>query len=122
MDAEFFWILVKKEIKKQNTTQEWLARKAEIPLGTLKQQIHHKRTPDVLQAFAIAEALEVPIEYLATGHYPTGLTPAEQQLVKMYRRMNDRARKMILKQVEEALQNEFAQGRAGAAPPEKQDG
>jgi transcriptional regulator with XRE-family HTH domain len=70
MDGVFFWSLVKAEIKKQNTTQEWLASKIGMPIGTLKQQIHFNRLPDTVFSYKIASALHTSVEYLVTGEEP----------------------------------------------------
>jgi transcriptional regulator with XRE-family HTH domain len=67
MDGKFFWTMVKATIKNQNTTQDWLASKIGMPIGTLKQQIHFNRLPDTVQSYRIAAALGVSVEYLITG-------------------------------------------------------
>ena len=62
-----FWQRVKAEIKRQNTTQEWVARRAGIILGSFRGWIAKDRLPDVKDGVAIAGALGVTVEYLLTG-------------------------------------------------------
>ncbi len=64
------WERVKRLIKEQNTTQEWLARKIGpdgIPSQTLRRWIAHNVMCNADQAFDIAKALGVSVEYLLTG-------------------------------------------------------
>ena len=62
-----FWDNVKTKIQTQNTTQEWVATKANISLATFQGWISRKRLPHVDQAVAIATALNTTVEYLVTG-------------------------------------------------------
>ena len=62
-----FWENVKKEILAQNTTQEWVCRKAGISYRTFRGWISLERLPSVMDAGLIAGALQVSVEYLLTG-------------------------------------------------------
>ena len=62
-----FFDRVKEEIKKQNTTQEWIAKKCNISVSTFKGWISKERVPNVKQAVAIAQTLGISVEYLVTG-------------------------------------------------------
>jgi transcriptional regulator with XRE-family HTH domain len=62
-----FWENVKKEIKRQNTTQEWTAKKAGISFNTFQGWISKKIYPRADDAVYIAEALNTSVEYLVTG-------------------------------------------------------
>lgn len=62
-----FWERLKIEVKKKNTTQEWLATETNIPFGTLRKWLSNKTMPNADQAYAIAKALGVTVEYLLTG-------------------------------------------------------
>ena len=86
--APDFWDRVKSEIEAQNTTQEWVARMADIHPGTMKQQIHHKRLPDVVQGQKMAVALETTVEYLVTGAPPEGIRPAILALAREISRLS----------------------------------
>jgi transcriptional regulator with XRE-family HTH domain len=66
-DATVFWSNVKKEIKLQNTTQEWVAMKANISFNTFQGWIAKGIFPRVDDAVRIAGALNTSVEYLVTG-------------------------------------------------------
>ncbi len=64
------WERVKRLIKEQNTTQEWLAKQIGpngIPSQTLRRWISHNVMCNADQAFCIAKALGVSVEFLLTG-------------------------------------------------------
>jgi len=61
-----FWIHVKEEIKRQNTTQEWIAEQCGISYATFRGWINYQRIPRADQAVAIAKALNTTVEYLVT--------------------------------------------------------
>jgi len=67
MNAEFFWEMVKKEVEKQHTSFEWLYRKTQIPKGTFSSWKNRNTIPRADEAFLIANALNVSVEYLLTG-------------------------------------------------------
>jgi transcriptional regulator with XRE-family HTH domain len=70
MKAEFFWKMVKKEVERQNTSFEWLYQKTQIPKGTFSSWKNRNIIPRADEAFRIAEALKVSVEYLLTGTDP----------------------------------------------------
>jgi transcriptional regulator with XRE-family HTH domain len=65
--AAIFWENVKKEIKYQNTTQEWVAKKAGISFNTLEGWIAKGIYPRVNDAVRIAVSLNISVEYLVSG-------------------------------------------------------
>jgi len=67
MNAEFFWKMVKNEVEKQQTSFEWLYRKTQIPKGTFSSWKNRNIIPRADEAFRIAEALKVSVEYILTG-------------------------------------------------------
>jgi transcriptional regulator with XRE-family HTH domain len=67
MNAEFFWRIVKKEVDRQKTSFEWLYRKTGIPKGTFSSWKSRNLMPRAGDAFKIADALGVSVEYLLTG-------------------------------------------------------
>jgi hypothetical protein len=91
-----FWDRVKGEIKTQNTTQEWIAKKAGIVPGTIKQQIHHNRLPDIIQGQKIAEALETTVEYLVTGKPPANMPEDILSIVNAAKKLNSEGKKAAL--------------------------
>lgn len=65
--AAVFWKNVKKEIKLQNTTQEWIAKKASISFNTFQGWISKAIYPRANEAVRIAVALDTSVEYLVRG-------------------------------------------------------
>jgi transcriptional regulator with XRE-family HTH domain len=70
-DAAIFWENVKREIKNQNTTQDWVAKKAGISFNTFQGWIAKGIFPRVNEAARIASALAVTIDYLVSGAAPS---------------------------------------------------
>ena len=66
-NAAVFWENVKKEIKTQNTTQEWVAQKTGISYNTFQGWISKRIFPRVNEAVLIAAALNTSVEYLFCG-------------------------------------------------------
>lgn len=62
-----FWDRVKAEVKRQDTTLEWVALKTGISKRTLYGWIAKRVLARVDEAHAIASALGVTVEYLVTG-------------------------------------------------------
>jgi transcriptional regulator with XRE-family HTH domain len=67
MEADNFWIRVKREVDRQHTSFEWLYRKTAIPKGTFSSWKNRNIIPRADAAYRIAEALGVSVEYLLTG-------------------------------------------------------
>jgi transcriptional regulator with XRE-family HTH domain len=65
--AAVFWENIKKEIKLQNTTQEWVAKKAGINFNTFQGWIAKGIYPRVNDAVRIALSLNTSVEYLVSG-------------------------------------------------------
>ena len=66
-DASVFWENVKKEIKAQNTTQEWVAKNSGISFNTFQGWISKGIFPRVNEAIRIAVSLNTSIEFLVNG-------------------------------------------------------
>ena len=66
-DPSIFWKNVKKEIKSQNTTQEWVAKNSGISFNTFQGWISKGVYPRVNEAIRIAVSLNTSVEYLANG-------------------------------------------------------
>ncbi|GHT77243.1 hypothetical protein FACS1894130_00930 [Spirochaetia bacterium] len=66
-NAALFWENIKKEVKAQNTTQEWVAKKAGISFNTFEGWKSKKIFPRVNDAVRIAAALNTSVEYLVRG-------------------------------------------------------
>ncbi|MDR1996796.1 MAG: helix-turn-helix domain containing protein [Candidatus Margulisbacteria bacterium] len=67
MKAELFWRIVKHEVKRQNTSFEWLYRKTSIAKGTFSSWKNRNIIPRADAVYKIAAALKVSSEYLLTG-------------------------------------------------------
>ena len=66
-DVSIFWKNVKKEIKSQNTTHEWVAKNSGISFNTFQGWISKNVYPRVNEAIRIAASLNTSVEYLAGG-------------------------------------------------------
>jgi len=66
-NALVFWDNVKKEIKSQNTTQEWVAKNSGISFSTFQGWIVKGMYPRLNEAIRIATSLNTSVEYLASG-------------------------------------------------------
>jgi len=66
-DASVFWDNVKREIKSQNTTQEWVAKNSGISFNTFHGWIAKGVYPRLNEAIRIAVSLNTSVEYLAAG-------------------------------------------------------
>jgi len=66
-DALIFWENVKREIKSQNTTQEWVAKNSGISFSTFQGWILKGMYPRLNEAIRIAASLNTSVEYLASG-------------------------------------------------------
>lgn len=62
-----FWENVNREIKKINTTQEWLSTKAGIKYMTFKGWVAKDVLPRVDDAVKLSKALGVSVEFLISG-------------------------------------------------------
>jgi hypothetical protein len=105
MSNVFFWNMVKKEIETQNTSQEWVAHKAQLNFGTMKQQIHHKRVPDAETAYKIAVALETTVEYLVTGVPPAGLSIEAMEIAQIFNNLSPEGQKAAQSMMEGLLKD-----------------
>ena len=94
-----FWMMLKTEIKTQNTTQEWIAGKIGVPLSTFRKWMTKKTYPDARESTEIARLLETSVEYLVTGsvYDPGELNEFERILISEYRQLSpvDREKFMI---------------------------
>ena len=76
-NALVFWENVKKEIKSQNTTQEWVAKNSGISFNTFQGWISKGIYPRVNEAIRIAASLNTSVEYLANGAVQNSKKPIE---------------------------------------------
>jgi transcriptional regulator with XRE-family HTH domain len=86
-----FWENVKKEIKLQNTTQEWVAKKAGISFSTFQGWISKAIYPRVNEAVRIAAALGTSVEFLVRGTVKDNTKVIDiicKQLPEIHNRLN----------------------------------
>jgi len=76
-NAAIFWENIKKEIKSQNTTQEWVAKNSGISFNTFQGWISKGIYPRVNEAIRIAVSLNTSVEYLANGAVQNSKKPIE---------------------------------------------
>jgi transcriptional regulator with XRE-family HTH domain len=76
-NASIFWENVKKEIKTQNTTQEWVAKNSGISFNTFQGWISKGIYPRVNEAIRIAASLNTSVEYLVSGAVQNNNKPIE---------------------------------------------
>ena len=76
-DASVFWENVKKEIKSQNTTQEWVAKNAGVSFNTFQGWISKGIYPRVNEAVRIAVSLNTSVEYLVSGAVQNNKKPID---------------------------------------------
>ena len=74
-DPSIFWENVKKEIKLQNTTQEWVAKNAGISFNTFQGWISKGIFPRVNEAILIAVSLNTTVEYLVSNSVQNNKKP-----------------------------------------------
>jgi transposase len=76
-DVSIFWENVKKEIKSQNTTHEWVAKNSGISFNTFQGWISKGVYPRVNEAIRIAALLNTSVEFLANGAIHNSKKPIE---------------------------------------------
>ena len=76
-DPSVFWENVKKEIKLQNTTHEWVAKHSGISFNTFQGWISKGIYPRVNEAIRIAVSLNTSVEYLVSGAVQNSRKPID---------------------------------------------
>jgi transcriptional regulator with XRE-family HTH domain len=83
-----FWDRLKDKIKDRDLTQDWVARKLNIPIGTFKNWLLRQTYPDAREAVEIAKMLDTTVEHLVTGIDRTGYSEDERRLIDGYRQLS----------------------------------
>jgi transcriptional regulator with XRE-family HTH domain len=83
-----FWERLKDRIKDRDLTQEWVARKLKIPIGTFKNWLLRQTYPDAREAVEIAKLLDTTVEHLVAGTDRNGYTDDERRLIDGYRQLS----------------------------------
>jgi transcriptional regulator with XRE-family HTH domain len=84
-----FWERLKDTIKDKDLTQEWIAGKIHVPIGTFKNWLTRQTYPNAKQIVEIAHLLDTSAEYLVTGAEHENLTAEERRLVSTFRGLSD---------------------------------
>ena len=89
-NASIFWENVKREIKSQNTTHEWVAKNSGISFNTFQGWISKGIYPRVNEAIRIAASLNTSVEYLAGGSvkYDNPINTICRHLPKIQEQLN----------------------------------
>ena len=90
-DASVFWENVKREIKAQNTTHEWVAKNSSISFNTFQGWISKGIFPRLNEAIRIAASLNTSVEFLVIGavtHNRRQLALITQNLSKIQQNLN----------------------------------
>jgi transcriptional regulator with XRE-family HTH domain len=83
-----FWDRLKNQIKDRNLTQERVARKLKIPIGTFKNWLLRRTYPDAQEIVEIAKLLDTTVEHLVTGTDRTGYSENERRIIDGYRQLS----------------------------------
>lgn len=90
-----FWERLKDAIKDKDLTQEWIARKIRVPIGTFKNWLTRKTYPDAQQIVDIAKLLGTSAEYLVTGAERGILDEEERRMITAFRHLSKCEREHI---------------------------
>ena len=121
MDVLEFWNRIKRLIKEQNTTQDWVSDKIGVSYRTFHNWIYNKRLPDAFQIQRIAETLGVSVEYLVGAKVPDfeiGLSQDALFLAHGYEKLTDEGKKAA-RVVIEGLQGAFPREKVPVPQKEK---
>lgn len=83
MDVNF-WQIVLDELEYQGKTRKWLAAEAHFDVSTIGSGLKRNGLPLVDLALRIADALNVPVEYLVTGKKSTSQTSSQFEDLHKY--------------------------------------
>jgi transcriptional regulator with XRE-family HTH domain len=83
-----FWDRLKAGIKERGLTQDGIAKKLKVPVGTFKNWLLRQTYPDAREIVEIAGLLGTSAEYLVTGTDAAKLSEEERRLVKNFRKLS----------------------------------
>jgi transcriptional regulator with XRE-family HTH domain len=83
-----FWERLKDTIKDKDLTQEWIAAKIHVPIGTFKNWLTRRTYPNAKQIVEIGHLLDTSAEYLVTGTERENLAIEERRLVSAFRALS----------------------------------
>jgi transcriptional regulator with XRE-family HTH domain len=94
-----FWERLRAIIKDGGLTQERIARKIRVPIGTFKNWLTRETFPNAEQIVDIAKLLNTSAEYLVTGE-ERNLIEDERRLLSGYRQLSKYEQEHIMIAVE----------------------
>jgi transcriptional regulator with XRE-family HTH domain len=83
-----FWEILKDTIKDKDLTQERIAAKIHVPIGTFKNWLTRRTYPNARQIVEIGHLLDTSVEYLITGVERENITAEERRLVSAFRALS----------------------------------
>jgi transcriptional regulator with XRE-family HTH domain len=95
-----FWERLKDAIKDKDLTQERIAAKIHVPIGTFKNWLTRRTYPNAKQIVEIGRLLDKSAEYLVTGTEREKLAAEERRLVSDFRALSKCEREHIICMIE----------------------
>lgn len=89
---------IKAKCKEKGTSMSALEKELGFGNGNIRRW--EMQVPGSDKVLAVANTLEVSIDWLLTGKEAADLTPEEQRLVDLYRKADDRGKRSILRAAE----------------------
>jgi transcriptional regulator with XRE-family HTH domain len=83
-----FWERLKDTIKDKDLTQERIAARIRVPVGTFKNWLARRTYPNAKQIVEIGRLLNTSAEYLVNGTEREKLTVEERRLVSAFRALS----------------------------------
>jgi transcriptional regulator with XRE-family HTH domain len=83
-----FWERLKNRIRYCDMSQESVASKLKIPIGTFRNWMLRQTYPDARESVEIARLLDTTVEHLVSGTDRSGLSEEERRLVDGFRRLS----------------------------------
>lgn len=94
---------LKEKCKEKHTTMGTLERELQLGNGTIRRW--DEKTPSADKVLAVANRLEVSVDWLLTGKESGELTAEEQKLINLYRTTDNRGKKNIMRTAEAEADN-----------------
>lgn len=86
---------IKARCKEKGTSMNALEKELGFGNGNIRRW--DEREPGASRVLALANRLDITVEWLLTGKESENLTEEEQQLVDLYRRADDRGKRSIMR-------------------------
>jgi transcriptional regulator with XRE-family HTH domain len=83
-----FWDRLRTKIKECGLTQDGIAKKLNVPIGTFKNWLLRQTYPDAREIIEIAKMLDTSAEYLVTGTDASKLSEEERHLLTSFRKLS----------------------------------